>query len=118
MHPRVKPAGDERSALPRRGQALRLDAGVEAERARSWRSGQDLVLLEPVDQLAPGLLRLLLAVAWPVVGMEAVRRAVIDMELGGLAGRLELGLLVLDLLDLDASVLGPVETQHRSLHLA
>src|SRR5215813_8522447 len=49
-------------------------------------SGEDLVLLEPVGHLAPGCLGSFLAVARPVVGMEAVRRAWIGLEVGGLFG--------------------------------
>src|SRR4051812_8359760 len=43
---------------------------------------EHLVLLEPVDRHLPAVLGRLLAVARPVVGMEAVRRTGIDLELG------------------------------------
>src|SRR5437899_990892 len=63
------------------------------------------------------LLRRLFAIARAVVGVEAVWRAVIDVEFGGLAGGLELSFHLLDLLDLDAGVLGPVEAKHGRLHV-
>src|SRR5882757_877258 len=81
---------------------------------------QHFVLLEPADHLIPrvvsrpfaGVRRCLAAVARPVVGVEAVRRAGIDLEFGGLFSGLEFFFHLLDLLDLDAGVLGAVETEH------
>src|ERR1019366_359888 len=80
-------------------------------------SGQHFVLLEPAHQLAPRLLGLRLAVAQSVIGVEAVRGAVIDVEFGGLARGLEPRFHVLDLLGLDAAVLGAIEAEHRLLDL-
>ena len=55
----------------------------------SRRSAQDAIGLEPVGHLFPGVVRGLLAVARAVVGVEAVRRRRIDLELGLLARALQ-----------------------------
>src|SRR5258708_25754622 len=81
------------------------------------RSAQHFVLLEPADHLVPGVLGGLLAIARPVIRVEGVRRAGIDLEFGGLFSGLELFFHLLDLLDLDAGVLGAVETEHWRLHI-
>src|SRR5438067_7736538 len=81
------------------------------------RSAQHFVLLEPGDRLLPGVLGRLLAVARPEVRVEAVRRAGIDLEFGGLFSGLEFFLHLLDLLDLDAGVLGAVEAEHWRLYI-
>src|SRR5258708_34576349 len=47
--------------------------------------------------------------------MEAVGRARIDLEFGGLAGGLEGRLHLLDLIDRNALVLGTIEAEHRLL---
>jgi hypothetical protein len=52
------------------------------------RSAQHIVPLEPGDRAVPGVFGRLLALAPAVVGVEAVRGAVVDMEFGGLARRL------------------------------
>src|SRR5258705_12448960 len=58
----------------------------------SARSAQHVVLLEPGLHLAPCILGGFLAVAGAVIGVEAVRSARIDLELGGLLGFRESGL--------------------------
>src|SRR5262252_3396346 len=78
---------------------------------------QHAVLLEPGGHLVPAVVRCFLAVARPVIGMEAMRRARIDLEFGGLAGGLEGGFHLLDLIDWDALVLGAIEAEHRLLHV-
>src|SRR5262249_38735168 len=80
-----------RAVLRRRYRALAAHQAERTETFVEWQAGQcgrerrahtcihqsgeDLVLLEPVRHLAPGCLGSLLAVALPIVGMEAVRRA-------------------------------------------
>src|SRR3954471_10702875 len=71
---------------------------------------QHFVLFDPGDRLLPAVLGRLLAVARPEVRVEAVRRAGIDLEFGGLFGGLEFFFHLLDLLDLDARILGAVQT--------
>src|SRR5450755_4122428 len=86
-------------------------------RPSTRRSAQDFVLLEPAHHLIPGVFGRFLAIARPVVRVEAMRRAGIDLEFGGLFSGLELLFHLLDLLDLDAGVLGAVETEDWRLHI-
>src|SRR5258708_36955350 len=95
-------------------------AGIKEARAgrprlQHGRSREHAVFLEPGGHLAPRVISRLLAIAWPVVGMEAVGRAWIDLEFGGLAGGLEGRFHLLDLIDRNALVLGTLEAEHRLL---
>src|SRR6266850_8315124 len=67
--------------------------------------------------LAPRVIGRFLAIAWPIVGMEAVRRARIDLEFGGLAGGLEGRFHLLDLIDRNALIFRTIEAEHRLLDL-
>src|SRR5262245_15798409 len=78
---------------------------------------QHLVLLEPVRRLRPRILGRVLAVARPIIGMETVRRARIDLELGSLARSRERRLHRLDLRDRDALVGFAIESEPGRLHL-
>src|SRR5215831_4258207 len=80
-------------------------------------SAQHFVFLEPGGHLVPAVLGGFLAVARAIVGVEAVRCARIDLELGGLAGRLQCGLHRLDLRYRNALVGLAVKAEHRRLHL-
>src|SRR5258708_18686955 len=91
--------------------------GCATPRPSIGRSAQHFVLLEPADHLLPGVLGRFFAIARPVVGVEAMRRAGIDLEFGSLFSGLELLFHLLDLLDLDAGVLGAVETKHWCRHI-
>src|SRR5215813_670060 len=73
---------------------------------REWLSRQHAVFLEPGLQLLPRILGRLLAIARPIVGMEAMGGIRIDFEFGGLARRLQRGLHLLDLIDRNARVGG------------
>src|SRR6476661_3439553 len=73
-NPRGKPGGDAK---------LRMRSAMR-------QSAQHAVFLEPRSQLFPAVLGRGLVVARPVIGVEAVRRAWIDVEFGGLAERLHL----------------------------
>src|SRR5436190_23951003 len=105
------PRGDRNAPQDEAGIFLAIGAVIGVD------GSEHLVLLEPVGHLGPALLGGFLAVARPIVGMEAVRRARIDLEVGGLAGSGERGLHGLNLRDRDAAVGFAVETEPRRLHL-
>src|SRR5215216_4095617 len=77
---------------------------------------EDFKFLEPGLHLIPGVFGGLLAVARAVIGMEAMRRARIDLELGGLAGCLQVRFHLLDLSNRNSLVRFAVEAEHRRLH--
>ncbi len=77
---------------------------------------EHFVFLHPGKHLRPAVFGRFLAVARPVVGVESVRRAGIDLELGGFLGRCECRLHGLDLLDRNALVGRAIETKDRRLH--
>src|ERR1700747_2870806 len=59
-----------------------------APKRRAWpqsvcRSGEHFVFLEPGDHLVPAVLGRVLAVAGAIVGVEAVRRGGVDLDLAG-----------------------------------
>src|SRR5580704_2139838 len=68
------PTTQPQMASPRSGRAT--------ARARHTQSAQHIIFLEPGLHLVPAILGGFLAVAGAVVGMKAVRRARIDLELG------------------------------------
>src|SRR5262249_43352933 len=90
--------------------------GAAPERERATKSGEHFVFLEPAHHLVPGVLGSILAIAFPIVGVESVWRARIELELGDLAGGLEPRLHVLDLLDWDAGVSLAVKAEHGKFH--
>src|SRR5262249_30802367 len=75
--------------------------------------GENFVLFEPGDHLIPGILGRILAVAGAIIGMEAVRRARIDLDLEGLPSRLQRPLQRVDLTYRDALVRVAIEAEHR-----
>jgi len=68
------------------------------------RSAQNFVFPEPCLHLIPGVFGGFLAVACSVVGVEAVRRAGIDLELGGLVRLRQRSFQRLDLGDGNAGI--------------
>ena len=81
------PAGAfrDRRPVPDRARTRQPDVALSAGSAAGFTSG-DPVLLEPGQHSGPAVLGGLGAVARPVVGVEAVRRVGIDLDLAGLAG--------------------------------
>src|SRR5262245_59871467 len=77
------------------------------------------VALEEREHATPAVLGRVLAVARPVVGVEPVRRALVDEELHllRLAGGSRRGLHLVDGRDGDPLVRAPVEAKHRGLEL-
>src|SRR5580693_7782159 len=73
---------------------------------------EHVVLSEPVEHALPCVLGGVLAIARPIVGDEAVRRAGIDDELKRLPGGLERLFHILDLIQFNTGVLGAVKAQH------
>src|SRR6185295_2238629 len=78
---------------------------------------QDLILLKPGGHLAPSIFRRLLAVAWSIIRVEAVRGFRIDLERRRLAGGPERRPHRLHLRDRNALIGLTVETEHGCLHL-
>ena len=110
---------DIRAARPRKPMSAKCQlADSSNDRPCLDLSGEHFVFFEPIDHPVPAILGRFLAVAWPIVGVKAVRRAGVDVKLGRLAGGLELILHCLDLLDLDAGIVSAIETKHWFLHLA
>src|SRR6185369_5561244 len=70
---------------------------------------------EPLEHAFPAVLGGFLAIGGPVVGIEAVRRVRIDVEIGRLARLLERGAHALDALDGNARVRTAIEAQHGRL---
>src|SRR5262245_27287698 len=95
----------------------RRDIAAPLPEAPAVRSGH-AVLLEPGEAALPAVLRRILAIARPVVGMEAVRRALVDDQLARLLGVLERLAHLVDVAHRDTLVRAPVETEHGRLQLA
>src|SRR5208283_1086158 len=66
----------------------------------------------------PGVLGVLGPIGGPVIGVEAVRRVRVDLELAGLACRLTGRLPLLNRLLRNALVLAAIEGEHRAFDLA
>src|SRR5581483_396445 len=78
---------------------------------------QYAVFLEPGLHLIPGVFRGFLAVAGAIIGVEAVRRAGIDLELGGLLVGRKRFFHLLHLRDRNAGVSPAVKAEYRRLHI-
>ena len=78
----------------------------------------DAVRLQEREGAAPAILRGLLAVARPVVGVEAVRSVRVDDELHVLAGGVRRVARGFDRGDRDAGVGAPIEAEQRRVQLA
>src|SRR5262245_45158991 len=79
--------------------------------------GQHFVLFEPGDHLLPGVFGRVLAVAGAIIGMEAVRRAGVNLDLESLSRRLQRPLQRVDLAYRNALVCLAVEAEHRRFHV-
>src|SRR6185436_922331 len=80
---------------------------------------RDAVLLEPGQHALPAVLGRLLAVARAVIGVERVRHAFVDMDLGLLvvAEGLQAGAQHFDALERNALVGAAVQAEHRAVDL-
>src|ERR1700722_4338701 len=81
------------------------------------RSAEHPVLPEPGLHPAPRVLGGFLAIACAIIGMEAMRRAWIDLEFSGLPGRCQRRLQRLDRRNGNAGIRLAIQAQHRRLHI-